>query len=503
MRLSEVPLDAVQEYAVKERVCIRPLLRRVMDRETGEAALVALPCQSTRESRCPSCAARARACECTNARPAGTRGGAQHPRRPERASAERGADDRRHQRSNRSTRRRSDVADLPRRSQEDRTIGQVFHGRDGRRPGPRCSSRSPPRLRKDHPWHGHTAELARVRLPPRSPRRPALPAALDRWFQNLRRCAGYKVQCFGAVEGQRRLARHFHVAIRGGIPRAVIKEVTRATYQQIWWPQMSSPVYVDQLPEWDGVDYLDPSTGVPLQTWVDARRSWRMTRGAACARDPVRPPDRRAGTARRHSQRRSVGPLPHQVPDQGGRRDVRRRGPGPGTRRTWTGSTTKSGGFRAHRTAQTGSASVSNRGRLARGWCRAGASARHTTGSIWGSVVVRSCTRGQVPGRHWPVKGRPGRVVREEVEAAGIEVESARGMAAEVEAGDGGERFVWAAVVLCRPGNVFHCPHGDGSASGAAGGSGTRRHESLAGGLIPLWTVVGQLQQLYPEGKRG
>ena len=61
MRPSEVPLDAVQEYAVKERVCIRPLLRRVMDLETGEAALVALPCQSTRESRCPSCAARARA----------------------------------------------------------------------------------------------------------------------------------------------------------------------------------------------------------------------------------------------------------------------------------------------------------------------------------------------------------------------------------------------------------------------------------------------------------
>ena len=42
MRLAEVPLEAVQEYAVKERVCIRPLLRRVIDRETGEAVLVAL-----------------------------------------------------------------------------------------------------------------------------------------------------------------------------------------------------------------------------------------------------------------------------------------------------------------------------------------------------------------------------------------------------------------------------------------------------------------------------
>ena len=74
------------------------------------------------------------------------------------------------------------------------------------------------------------------------------PRLLDRWFQNLRRCAGYKVQYFGAVEGQRRLAPHFHVAIRGAIPRAVIKEVTRATYHQIWWPQMSSPVYVDADP---------------------------------------------------------------------------------------------------------------------------------------------------------------------------------------------------------------------------------------------------------------
>ena len=96
------------------------------------------------------------------------------------------------------------------------------------------------------------------------------PRLLDRWFQNLRRCAGYKVQYFGAVEGQRRLAPHFHVAIRGAVPRAVIKEVTRATYHQIWWPQMSRPVYVDELPVWDGMDYLDPTTGEPLQTWASA-----------------------------------------------------------------------------------------------------------------------------------------------------------------------------------------------------------------------------------------
>ena len=36
------------------------------------------------------------------------------------------------------------------------------------------------------------------------------PRLFDRWMQNLRRCAGYRVQYFGAVEPQRRLANHNH-----------------------------------------------------------------------------------------------------------------------------------------------------------------------------------------------------------------------------------------------------------------------------------------------------
>ena len=130
------------------------------------------------------------------------------------------------------------------------------------------------------------------------------PRLLDRWFQNLRRCAGYKVQYFGAVEGQRRLAPHFHVAIRGAVPRAVIKEVTRATYHQIWWPQMTGPVYVDAPPVWDGLDYLDPSTGEPLQTWADALAELDLDeRRAARARDPVRP---RSSTCRVCSRHRRL-----------------------------------------------------------------------------------------------------------------------------------------------------------------------------------------------------
>ena len=58
----------------------------------------------------------------------------------------------------------------------------------------------------------------------------------DRWVQNLRRCAGFKVQYFGAIEPQRRLAPHIHLALRGAIPRATLRAVTRATYLQLWWP---------------------------------------------------------------------------------------------------------------------------------------------------------------------------------------------------------------------------------------------------------------------------
>jgi hypothetical protein len=98
------------------------------------------------------------------------------------------------------------------------------------------------------------------------------PRLFDRWIQNLRRCAGYKVQYFGAIEAQRRLAPHIHLAIRGVIPRQLIKEVTRATYAQVWWPSFNVSVYIDRVPVWDRrtMSYVDPSTGVVLPTWAEA-----------------------------------------------------------------------------------------------------------------------------------------------------------------------------------------------------------------------------------------
>jgi hypothetical protein len=62
------------------------------------------------------------------------------------------------------------------------------------------------------------------------------------FWQNLRRAAGYRVQYFATIEPQQRLAPHLHVAIRGAIPREVLRQVIKATYLQLWWPSFDRPV---------------------------------------------------------------------------------------------------------------------------------------------------------------------------------------------------------------------------------------------------------------------
>src|SRR4051794_557513 len=52
--------DMARELAVSQHVCVRPLLRRVEDRQTGARDAVAIPCGSTREAVCPPCAHKAR-----------------------------------------------------------------------------------------------------------------------------------------------------------------------------------------------------------------------------------------------------------------------------------------------------------------------------------------------------------------------------------------------------------------------------------------------------------
>jgi hypothetical protein len=58
--LAALPDDVVRELAIAQGVCIRPLLRRVMDREADTETTVAIACGSTREAVCPPCARKAR-----------------------------------------------------------------------------------------------------------------------------------------------------------------------------------------------------------------------------------------------------------------------------------------------------------------------------------------------------------------------------------------------------------------------------------------------------------
>jgi hypothetical protein len=101
----------------------------------------------------------------------------------------------------------------------------------------------------------------------------------DRFMQNLRRAVGWNVQYFAAVEPQRRGAPHLHAAIRGTIPRALLRQVAAATYHQVWWPPCNTPTYDPTRPatwpRWTpdagpAGGYIDPATGEVLPTWAQA-----------------------------------------------------------------------------------------------------------------------------------------------------------------------------------------------------------------------------------------
>jgi replication initiator protein RepSA len=98
-------------------------------------------------------------------------------------------------------------------------------------------------------------------------------ALFDRFIQNLRRSTGYDLQYFAAIEPQRRLAPHVHLAIRGTISRAELREVIAATYHRVWWPATQTVMYDGaHLPVWDEYTstYLDADTGEVLPDWDQA-----------------------------------------------------------------------------------------------------------------------------------------------------------------------------------------------------------------------------------------
>jgi hypothetical protein len=172
----------------------------------------------------------------------------------------------------RSTRRRQDVPDLPRLPMEDRTIGRIYTAPDGKKYRPSMF------LTLTLPSYGPVTPEG-VPIDPESYdyRRAALdalhlPKLVDRFWQNLRRCAGYEVQYFATVEAQLRLAPHLHAAIRGTIPRKVVRQVRAATYHQVWWPEHEVPLFSgDRLPRWSQEEggYVD-TTGWLLPTWDEA-----------------------------------------------------------------------------------------------------------------------------------------------------------------------------------------------------------------------------------------
>ena len=91
------------------------------------------------------------------------------------------------------------MPDLPRLPMEDRTIGRTFTGRDGRVYRPSMF------LTLTLPSYGKIRDGLPVDPVSYDYRRAALDAVLfaalvDRFWTNLRRTAGYRVQYFAAVE---------------------------------------------------------------------------------------------------------------------------------------------------------------------------------------------------------------------------------------------------------------------------------------------------------------
>jgi hypothetical protein len=261
--------ELVREAALAAGVCARPIVSRVTELETGETRMVPIACGATREDRCPPCADRARRLRMHQCREGWHLAEEPVIEREELDDCD-ACELPELVRRVRSTRRRQDVPDLPRVPIEDRTVGRVFHAPDGKTYRPSMF------LTLTLASYGKVDDGGVPVDPERYDyRRAALdaihfPKLVDRFFQNLRRCAGYQVQYFAVVEGQRRAAPHLHAAVRGVIPRRIVRQVRAATYHQVWWPAHDEPVYLDRLPSWDGEGYVDPASGKPLATWDQA-----------------------------------------------------------------------------------------------------------------------------------------------------------------------------------------------------------------------------------------
>jgi hypothetical protein len=310
--------DVARQLAEDHGVCVRPLAMRRIDLTTGRVDVVPVPCGSTREDVCRPCsdkARRLRMAQCREGwhleeepvpspaapteeqkqltatradlhaaytraredgdeqtceeirdaveeldaeiRALGVRGRLEPLDPPDRPAVKR------------STRRRQDAPNLPRRPVENRTVGRVYGGRY--RPSTFLTLTLDSYGRVD----GDGAAIDPDAYDYRRAARDAIhfPRLVDRFWQNARRCVGWDVQYFGTVEPQKRGAPHFHAAIRGTIPRTELRAIAAATYHQVWWPPHDEIKYMgDRLPRWDdrAKGFVDPDTREPLPTFDEA-----------------------------------------------------------------------------------------------------------------------------------------------------------------------------------------------------------------------------------------
>lgn len=323
-------VDIAEAAAEKYGVCKRPIPMRAFNPDTGESKYVAAACKSTRASDCPSCAAKARAlriaqcregwhmeeepvsdrtpptghqkdlltaradllAEYKAAREAGDDEAAEGFReviadldRELRDSGLQGRipgiDAKPRQRRTRSTKRRQDMPNLPRKKIAKTTIGRQFAGKH--RPSTfltvtlpsygRCHTDGA--VNKNGEVCGDGSPVDPGTYDYRRAARDAIffPMLLDRLIQNWRRAAGRNVQYFATVEPQRRGAPHAHIAVRGTDPHELINQVIAATYHQVWWPHFDHEIYTDDnMPVWDhqAGGFVDPDTGQRLPSFDEA-----------------------------------------------------------------------------------------------------------------------------------------------------------------------------------------------------------------------------------------
>lgn len=310
--------DIAVSAAEKHGVCVRPLVMRTFDRESGVSDYVAVPCKSTMESQCPPCARKARLLRIAQCREGWHLD--REPIQPTtdpteqqaelletradlvcayreaiakddlettaklrevindldaslRATGMRGrlplVDGPTGRPRNRSTRRRQDAPDLPTRQIRKSTIGREYAGKY--RPSMfltlTCDSYGP--IHAGAPIKAESYDYRRAA-------RDAIhfAALIDRLVQNLRRVVGWEVQYFATVEPQKRGAPHLHMALRGAIPHKLVRQVVAATYHQVWWPKHDQFVYANPChqPIWDhhARTFVDPDTHRPLKPWDEA-----------------------------------------------------------------------------------------------------------------------------------------------------------------------------------------------------------------------------------------